>query len=256
MAVKDQNGAVDRAGRAHYAGRVSPFFPRARALVLILIWLAASACNQTEGDAVIRCEADAEEGWPGCPDLPGVFEFQADFFALRRDGNVVEIRLQQGGRGADVAEGFQIQVFDAEEIADSCLAHDIPLEVPEIGTLTPERFPLCRADNACTSARDCPLVRMALHFPRTCPARAAPLVAGSPDDGLPGDPGGAEEPGSGRSTIRFISFGTGAEGRVTGSFSVGVVDGRTQAPAGRCETMGEGFTFLVKEGQPYVRFVE
>ena len=205
-------------------------------------------CNQTEGVARIRCETDpGRSGWPGCPELDAPLDFEADFFALQRFHALAEIRLQQGGRGPDEAEGFHIQVLDRDEVVGSCRHESIPLGKPDLESTTPDRFPACRADHICSSPPSCPLVKMALHFPRSCPDTAAPLVAG---DSAWSSPDAVE------SWMVFGGIGTRTGSIVSGSFDVLISDGRTGAAVGRCRTLDDGFSFVVKEGQPYVRFVE
>lgn len=208
--------------------------------------LAASVgCQQTEGQAVVRCEATAPAGWPGCSELKRSFEFEADFFALQRFDDQYSIRLQRGGKGADISNGFQIQVMSGEEIPD-CRLQAIELEAPDLDGTTPGQFPSCRQDVGCRSPATCPLVRMVVHFPATCPTGAPALVAGD-DRGAPSDP---------PSSISFIAFGARPGDTISGAFDVRVANGRTGETAGRCATDEEGFSFVVKEGQPYVRFVE
>lgn len=206
---------------------------------------AGPACQQTEGQAVVRCDAEAPAGWPGCPDLSRKFDFKADFFALQRFDNQYSIRLQRGGKGADISDGFQIQVMSGDEIPD-CRLQAIEIETPDLDATTPARFPSCRDDIGCRSPADCPLVRMVAHFPKTCPESAPALVAGDP----PGFDG--EDP----SSISFAAFGARPGDTVSGAFDVRIADGRTGETAGRCATLEEGFSFVVKEGQPYDRFVE
>ncbi len=204
----------------------------------------APGCQQTEGQAVVRCEAEGE-GWPGCGELARNFKFEADFFSLQRFEDQYSIRLQQGGKGADVSDGFQIQVMSGSEIPD-CRLQAIALEAPDLEETTPARFPSCREDFACRSPADCPLIRMVAHFPRSCPSSAPALVAGD-DAGAPGDP---------PSSFSFIAFGARPGDTVSGKFDVRIANGRTGETAGRCFTQDEGFSFVVKEGQPYVRFAE
>lgn len=216
----------------------------ARAGLVALV--ALSGCNQAEGVAQVRCETDpGASGWPGCPGLEDPLDFEADFFALQRFESLVEIRLQQGGRGPDDAQGLHLQVLDREEVARDCLRGNIPMGLPDL--VAPDRFPACRADHRCESPPDCPLVRMALHFPRSCPDTAPPLVAGDPEWTTGQDA---------NSHIVFVGIGTRPGDTVSGSFDVRLADARTGAPVGRCRTLGDGFSFVVKEGQPYVRFVE
>ena len=205
----------------------------------------AFGCQQTEGQAVVRCEAASPDGWPGCSDLEHTFTFEADFFALQRFEDQYNIRLQRGGKGADVSNGFQIQVMSGDEIPD-CRLQAIELETPDHEATSPGQFPSCRDEIGCRSPADCPLVRMVAHFPKTCPASAPSLVAGDP----PGDP--SDPP----SSISFGAFGARPGDRVSGDFDVRIADGRTGETAGRCNTGDDGFSFIVKEGQPYVRFVE
>jgi len=219
------------------------------ARLLAVAALAGLACNQAEGVARIRCETTADRsGWPGCQDgVDDPLTFEADFFALQRFEDMVEIRLQQGGRGADLAEGFHLQVLDRDAVVSGCLRRSIPLAAPILEEATPERFPACREDYPCASPATCPLVRMALHFPRSCPDTAAPLVAGDPPD-VPAD--------DATSSVVFTSIGTRPGDTVAGSFDVRIADGRSGVTVGRCRTLDAGFYFVVKEGQPYVRFVE
>ena len=203
------------------------------------------ACQQTEGQAVVRCVADDDEGWPGCGGLEHTFDFEADFFALQRSEDLYDIRLQQGGKGVEIAEGFQIQVMSAVE-ARECRLQAIDLEAPTASAASPGTYPACRSGLGCLSPSECPLVRVVAHFPRTCPPGAPALVGGDA-------PGGSE--GS-TSHISFVALGGRPGDTVSGSFDMRVANGRTGETAGRCSTLDDGFSFVVKEGQPYVRFVD
>ena len=218
-----------------------------KASLLVTLCLALGGCQQTEGQAVVRC-VSAESSWPGCPGLSEEFQFEADFFALQRFGDLFDIRLQQSGKGSEVAEGFHIQVMSAAEVERDCRLKAIEVEAPDLVAVTPDYYPDCRANQGCLSPSDCPLVRLVAHFPRSCPPTAAPLVGGDPVGGPPD--------GQIPSTVSFVSLGSRPGDTVSGSFDVAILDGRSGERAGRCFTQGDGFSFVVREGQPYVRFVE
>lgn len=212
-----------------------------------VLWASAAlaGCQQTEGHASIRCATDNDEDWPGCPDLARSFAFEADFFALQTFSDTYSIRLQKGGKGADVSDGFHIQIMAVSEVDAECRLRGIAVEAPDLEATAPDRFPMCREGLRCTSPAGCPLVRVVARFPTTCPVTAAPLVGG--------DPSGAEDAPS---SISFASLGDRPGDTVSGSFDLRMVDARTGTQAGRCLTGADGFSFVVKEGQPYVPFVE
>ena len=224
---------------------------RRAAAILSLLAVPAGGCNQAEGTAVITCATTDGAAWPGCPDLEPKFTFDADFFALVDNGDFLDLRLQRSGRGPDVAEGFQIQLFQPHTFRgrDNCLGRAVPLEVPDLARVSPDRFPACleQPEAQCRSTSVCPRIRMTAHFPRTCEAGAAPLVAGDPAGTLPNEV---------TSKLSFVVVGTRPGDKVSGEFDVRISDGRTAEEVGRCATDEEGFRFVVKEGQPYVRFVD
>ncbi len=207
---------------------------------IVCVLFGMCGCNKTDGFGTMSGSLNFE----GCiQSEDGQFSRDFHFMGLEKvNGEIFEIRLQEGGLGLEVSDGVLIQVYEPETVMEqrgtilSVHPHD-----PQRGI--DRGLAGCGAGSDADSGSvgdgndlvECPLIRITPYFYASCPdSLGTSLYAGG--------------------TISFSSFGLDRGDRIAGSFLLNFVDGRSGAIIG--EDIEGTFSFLINEGQPFIRIIE
>lgn len=183
-------------------------------------------CDQSEGSG----ELWGTLRWPECEGFDGDVEMALDFFALEPFGpNSGILRLQQGGRGAELGDGLLFAIYDLDA-AQRARGTEIAVTPVDPARSEAGDYLACESPEA-DQPSWCPLLRAELNFPSRCPRDATtPALQG---------------------TLVFTYLGLQDNEQTAGRFDLTVIDRHSGEQLG---DLHGRFDFAVRRGHPYRRF--
>ncbi len=198
-----------------------------RCLLLGMLALGLGACNQSEGQGQLWGELD----WEDCQELRGPFEMELDFFAFEPfEPDSALLRLQEGGRGAEQADGLMLTVYDLPAV-QQLRGEPIAVSPLDPALAAAGEYQVCQGP-ADQRPAECPLVRAELYLTQRCPPEATNLALSG--------------------SVLFSYLGSEPDERVAGSLELDAFD-RERGMAAVGHLSGQ-FEFVVRRGHPYQRF--